>query len=168
VGRTATARAARALTLVPAFADVRRVTARVAATRRDRLTARLPMLWPTHPEGGPGAIRVEVRGRRGSAHDVVVYGAMDRPAVAAGAVGAVAVVWALEQRLARVGAAGLAELVEPVPFLAELRRRGVRAAAFHGAATDPPPAVPADASGHPTSVSAPPASGAGPAGHPGR
>jgi hypothetical protein len=126
-----------ALLLVPAFAGVQRVTARVAATRRDRLTARLPMLWPTHPEGGPGAIRVEVRGRRGAAHDVVVYGAMDRPAVAAGAVGAIAVVWALEQRLARPGAAGLAELVDPVPFLTELRRRGVRAAAFHGTAVEP-------------------------------
>ena len=53
--------------LVPAFPGVRRVTSRVAATRRDRLTAGLPMLWPTHPEGGPGAVRVEVRGRRGPA-----------------------------------------------------------------------------------------------------
>ncbi len=53
-----------ALLLLPAFPGVRRVTSRVAATRRDRLTAGLPMLWPTHPEGGPGAVRVEVRGRR--------------------------------------------------------------------------------------------------------
>ena len=42
-----------ALLLVPAFGGVTRVTSRVAATRRDRLTAGLPMLWPTHPEGGP-------------------------------------------------------------------------------------------------------------------
>ncbi len=54
-----------ALVLVPAFPGIRRVTARVSATRRDRLTARLPMLWPTHPEGGPGAVRVELRGTRG-------------------------------------------------------------------------------------------------------
>ena len=33
---------------------VERVTARLAANRRDRLTARLPMLRPPHPEGGPG------------------------------------------------------------------------------------------------------------------
>ena len=46
--------------------------------------------WPTHPEGGPGALRVEVRGRRGNSRDVAVLGAMDRPAVAAGAVAAVA------------------------------------------------------------------------------
>jgi hypothetical protein len=121
-----------ALLLVGAFPGVRRVTSRVAATRRDRLTARLPMLWPTHPEGGPGAVRVEVRGRRGRSRDVVVFGAMDRPAVAAGAVAAVGAVWAAEGRLLRPGAAGLAELVEPTPFLAELSRRGVRAAIFEG------------------------------------
>jgi len=119
-----------ALLLVPAFPGVARVTARVGATRRDRLTARLPMLWPTHPEGGPGAVRVEVRGRRGGATDTVVYGAMDRPAVAAGAVGAIAAKLAGEGGLRRSGAAGLAELVEPVPFLAELKHRGVRAAVF--------------------------------------
>ena len=129
-----------ALVLVPAFPGVRRVTARVAATRRDRLTARLPMLWPTHPEGGPGGVRVEVRGRRGIARDVIVYGAMDRPAVAAGAVAGIATQWALEGRLERLGAGGLAELVAPIPFLAELRRRGVRAAVFQGAANDGPEA----------------------------
>lgn len=127
-----------ALLLVPAFPGVSRVTARQAATRRDRLTMRLPMLWPTHPEGGPGAVRVEVRGRRGRSSDVVVFGAMDRAAVASGAVGAVAALWALGGRLARPGAAGLAELVEPVPFLAELRERGVRAAMFQGAPAEAP------------------------------
>jgi predicted dinucleotide-binding enzyme len=121
-----------ALVIVPAFPGVQRVTARMAATRRDRLTARLPMLWPTHPEGGPGAVRVELRGLRGGATDVVVLGAMDRPAVAAGAVGAVTVQWILDQRLRRHGAAGLAELVDPLAFLAELARRGVKAAIFEG------------------------------------
>jgi predicted dinucleotide-binding enzyme len=121
-----------ALVLVPAFPGVRRVTARVGATRRDRLTARLPMLWPTHPEGGPGGIRVELRGPRNGTSDVIVYGAMDRPAVAAGAVGAVAVQHILDGSVRRHGAAGLAELVEPLPFLTELARRGVRAAVFEG------------------------------------
>jgi predicted dinucleotide-binding enzyme len=124
-----------ALVLLPAFPGVRRVTSRVAATRRDRLTAGLPMLWPTHPEGGPGAVRVEVRGRRDQARDVVVYGAIDRPAVAAGAVAAVAALWAAEGRLRRFGAGGLAELAEPGPFLAELARRGIRTAVFQGDAT---------------------------------
>ena len=45
------------------FPDVHRISARVSANRRDRLTARLPMLKPPHSEGGVGAVRVEVRGR---------------------------------------------------------------------------------------------------------
>lgn len=118
--------------LLGAFPGVERITARVAATRRDRLTAGLPMLRKPHPEGTIGAVRVELRGRRGTAHDVSVLGAMDRPGVAAGCVAAVAAVWAGEGRLRRPGAAGLAELAEPVPFLSELSRRGVRAAAFDG------------------------------------
>jgi hypothetical protein len=122
------------LLMVPAFPGVQRVTARVQATRRDRLTARLPMLWPTHPEGGPGGLRVEIRGRRAQARDLVVFGAMDRPAVATGAVAAVAARLAVAGEVGRAGAAGLAELVEPIPFLAELRRRGVRAAVFQGSA----------------------------------
>ena len=122
-----------AYTLVPAFPGVRRVTARVAASRRDRLTAHLPMLRRPHPEGVVGAVRVEVRGRRGTASDVRVLGAMDRPAVAAGAVAAVAANWAADGRMARSGAAGLAELVDDaVPFLRDLAQRGVRAAVFEG------------------------------------
>jgi hypothetical protein len=124
-----------ALLLAPALPGVERVTARVAATRRDRLTSRFPMLRPPHPEGLVGAVRVEVRGRRGRGRDVRVLGALDRPGVAAGAVAAVAALWAAEARLARPGAAGLGELVgEPVPFLTDLWHRGVRAAAFEGTA----------------------------------
>lgn len=123
-----------ALLLVPAFAHLRRVTARVAATRRDRLTSRLPMLWPTDPEGGPGAVRVELRGPIDGRRSTVVLGAMDRPAVAAGAVAAVAVANVLSGALRRHGSAGLAESVDTVAFLAELARRGVRAARFEGEA----------------------------------
>lgn len=50
------------LLLHRAMPDVGRISARVSATRRDRLTARLPMLRPPHVEGGIGALRVEVRG----------------------------------------------------------------------------------------------------------
>jgi saccharopine dehydrogenase-like NADP-dependent oxidoreductase len=127
-------RAARpeALLLAPSFAGVSRVTARMAATRRDRLTARLPMLRKPHPEGGPGGLRVEVRGWQDEQRHVKVLGAMDRPAVAAGAVAAVAVTSIVTGAILRPGAAGLAELVEPIPFLTELARRGVRAAVFEG------------------------------------
>jgi hypothetical protein len=126
-----------ALLLVPAFPGVQRVTGRVGANRRDRLTSWLPMLRRPHPEGATGAARVEVRGRRGTGRDTVVLGALDRPAVAAGAVAALAAVWTVEGRLRRHGAAGMAELVEPLPFLLELARRGVRAAVFEGAGSAP-------------------------------
>ncbi|HSL59371.1 MAG TPA: Gfo/Idh/MocA family oxidoreductase [Acidimicrobiales bacterium] len=128
-------RAARpeALLLAPVFPGVDRVTARLAATRRDRLTARLPMLRRPHPEGGPGAVRVEVRGRQGDQREIRVLGAMDRPAVAAGAVAAVAAVWVGTGRV-QPGAGGLADRVDALEVLTELARRGVRAAVFEGAA----------------------------------
>jgi hypothetical protein len=120
-----------ALLLVPAFPGVDRVTARLAANRRDRLTAPLPMLRPPHPEGGPGAIRVEVRGRQAGGIETVVLGAMDRPAVAAGAVAALAAAEAVQGRIPP-GAGGLAGRVDALAFLQELARRGVRAAVFEG------------------------------------
>ena len=122
-----------ALLLVPAFADVARVTARLSATRRDRVTAHLPMLRRPHPEGLVGAVRVEVRGKRVNGQDVVVLGALDRPAVAAGAVAALAVRWALQGRIP-AGATGLATIADPVPFLAELAGVGIKAAMFDGGA----------------------------------
>lgn len=48
------------------FPNVHRISARVSANRRDRFTARLPMLSPPHREGGVGAVRVEVRGANSS------------------------------------------------------------------------------------------------------
>lgn len=119
-----------ALLLVDAFPGVERITARLAANRRDRFTARLPMMRRPHPEGGPGAVRVEVRGRQGGTRAVKVLGAMDRPGVAAGAVAALAAVHLGEPGNRRSGASGLAHLVEPVPFLSELAQRGVKAAVF--------------------------------------
>jgi len=55
-----------------------RVTARMSATRRDRLTSRLPMLVPPNPEGGLGAIRVEVRGFRLGSRVAEVAGVVGR------------------------------------------------------------------------------------------
>jgi hypothetical protein len=119
-----------ALLLVPAFPGVGRVTARLAATRRDRLTARLPMLRRPHPEGGLGAVRVEVRGRGDEGIAVEILGAMDRPGVAGGAVAALTAVELGAGRAKHVGAGGLASMVEAGPFLRELARRGVKVAAF--------------------------------------
>jgi hypothetical protein len=110
----------------------------LAANRRDRLTGRLPMLRPPHPEGGPGAVRVEVRGRRGSTSETVVLGAMDRPAVAAGAVAALAAVTAARGELRGPGAGGLASLADSLSLLQQLARRGVKAAVFEGSAATGP------------------------------
>lgn len=121
------------LLLVPQFPGVGRVTARLSATRRDRITAHLPMLRKPHPEGLVGAVRVEVRGLRGGARDVKVVGALDRPAVATGAVAALMVRWAIQGRVAP-GAAGLAAVEDPLAALRELTHIGIKAAAFEGAA----------------------------------
>ena len=115
-----------------ALPTVGRITARVAATRRDRLTAPLPMLSPPHVEGGTGAVRVEVRGRRGEASDVVVLGATERPAVAAAVVAATTAEWLLAGRHRVAGMAGLAEMVEPLAFLSDLAARGLEASVFEG------------------------------------
>lgn len=113
------------------YPGAERITARFAATRRDRLTSWLPMLRPPHVDGGPGAVRVEVRGLRGGEVVAVIYGAMDHPSVGAAMVAAVVATWAAAGRLP-AGAFGLAEALDPVPALAELARRGLRAAVFDG------------------------------------
>lgn len=56
------------------FPEVGRITARVSANRRDRFTSRLPMLTPPHPEGGVGAVRVELRGADASGARLTVVG----------------------------------------------------------------------------------------------
>jgi hypothetical protein len=118
--------------LLRAFPDVGRISARLSATRRDRLTSRLPMLRKPHVEGALGALRVEVRGLRDGQRQAEVFGAIDRPAVAAGAVAAVAAL-----RLAvpntHPGAVVLGDQgLDTAAFLADLARRGVRAARFTG------------------------------------
>jgi hypothetical protein len=114
------------------FPTAARVTARVSATRRDRLTSRLPMLRKPHAEAGAGAIRVEIRGLREQRFEVVIMGCIDRPSVASATVLAV-VTGELSAGTGNApGAMGLGSLVEPVSFLAELARRGVKCARFEG------------------------------------
>lgn len=72
-----------------AFPEAERISARVSATRRDRLTARLPMLSPPHREGDRGALRVEVRGSVVGGERVThLVGAVGRTGDLAGAVAA--------------------------------------------------------------------------------
>ena len=120
-----------ALLLVPAFPGVDRVTARMAATRRDRLTAPLPMMRRPHPEGGVGAVRVELRGWcRGERH-VVVLGSAARPAQGA-AVVAAATALHLIGRTVPAGAAGLASMPEPEQLLRAVTALGLRPSRFEG------------------------------------
>ena len=114
-----------------AFPDVGRISARMAATRRDRMTMHLPMLRRPHPEGLLGAARVDLRGTRDGAVTDVVLGCSERPAVAAGAVASVAANYAAAGRT-RLGALGLAEGVPVVEFLHDLRHRGLRLELFVG------------------------------------
>jgi hypothetical protein len=131
------------LLLVPALPGVGRVTARLAANRRDRALAPFPVLWPPPVEGGLGAVRVELRGDRGGARETVVYGVLDRPAIAAGATAAVAAL-VVAAGAEAPGATGLAGLAGTTPMLVELARRGVRAAVFEGAQATPLSVTPAD------------------------
>ena len=133
--------------LVPAFPGVRRVTARLEATRRDRVSAWLPMLRRPHPEGTVGAVRVDVRGWCDGLPAECILGAVVRPALGAATVAAQTAAWAAAGRLARSGAGGLAELVgDPSVFLRELAARGIRSAVFEGnygsEPVDPEPVTP--------------------------
>lgn len=122
------------LLLAPAYPECRRITARLAATRRDRMTSWLPMMRRPHPEGLIGAVRVEVRGWLDGRPESLIVGAASPAAAVAAAVTATTVLWAGSGRLARSGAAGLAEMVDhPAPFLQELAGAGIAISAFEGA-----------------------------------
>ncbi|MCZ7527841.1 MAG: hypothetical protein M5U14_16575 [Acidimicrobiia bacterium] len=122
--------------LVRAFPGLARASVRLGEPPRSSRWRR-PGARRHHDESSWGAVRVEVWGRRGTAREVVVYGVIERTAVAAGTVLAVAaatlagLVPGAGPGLAP-GVHGLAEAVAPVPFLAELSHRGVKAAVFEG------------------------------------
>ncbi len=111
------------------YPQAKRISARVSATRRDRLTSRLPMLRPPHRDGGPGAVRVEVRGHLDGAYETRVYGVMDHPSVAAGTVAAVLAL-AVSRGELSPGCYGLSEVEDVTVFLRELHRRGIKPAIF--------------------------------------
>ena len=120
-----------ALLLVPAFPGVNRVTARMAATRRDRLTAPLPMMRRPHPEGGVGAVRVELRGWRNGGRHVAVLGAQARPAEGSAVVAASTALHLIDNGI-KPGAAGLAAIAHPGSLLREVTARGLCPCRFEG------------------------------------
>ena len=112
------------------FSDADRITAKVAATRRDRLTAWLPMLRPPHNDGGPCDPGRDTRLLNGSQATEVI-GAIDYPSAVSGALASISTEWLLEQALP-YGAWSLGMIDDPVPWLQELEARGVTAAIYEG------------------------------------
>ena len=119
--------------LVRKFSRTDRITARMAATRRDRFSSWLPMLRPPHPEGKLGAVRVEVRGQRDDAWAGRILGASGAPGFVAAAV----VVSALELigagKVSGAGVVGLSEVVDAGEFLDVVAGHGVVSEEFLGA-----------------------------------
>lgn len=113
-----------------AFPDSSRVVTREVGSWRGQFGP--PALLGSrlrHTEDGLGAVTVEVRGWRSGSAEVVVLGALERPAVAAGAVAAAAARWVQQDRLGGPGVGGLASVVpNPTGLLGELAATGVRAA----------------------------------------
>ncbi len=119
-----------ALLLHRVFAEVQRISVRMSATRRDRLTSRLPMLSPPHDEGGIGALRVEVRGWREGQRVTLIAGESERAAVATGAVAA-AFACAVPSFDAGLVLAG-DERLPTTALLTDIAARGVRLWEFMG------------------------------------
>jgi GFO/IDH/MocA oxidoreductase family protein len=115
---------------------LRRATVRVGDTPVRRASVALVTRRPL--DDGWGGARVEVWGWRGTTREAIVYGVIERPAVAAGTVLAVSAAClagllpAVGLRSEPVGARALGGAVDPAAFLGELARRGVKAAVFEG------------------------------------
>ena len=115
------------------FPDVVRISARMSANRRDRLTARLPMFSRPHPEGGVGALRIEVRGNDATGgRSTLVVGIAELVGTAAAAT-AVAFLQAMLAGSLPTGVvcAGDARL-DTVSLLRTIERVGVRLQEFTG------------------------------------
>ena len=97
------------LLLHRAFPGAERISARFSATRRDRLTARLPMLAPPHREGALGGVRVEVRGGRNGERVTLVAGVAERTGTIASVVAAGVAEHVLDHRPTESGTVVLGE-----------------------------------------------------------
>ena len=118
--------------LIRKFPQVDRITARMAATRRDRFSSWLPMLRPPHPEGTLGAVRVELRGQQGQTWTGQILGASAPPGAAAAAVLMSAIELFASGNPRYVGTVGLAEVVDAAEFMDVLAAQGVVCEVFAG------------------------------------
>ncbi len=121
------------LLLGAAFPAASRVSARVSANRRDRLTARLPMLSPPHREGGVGAIRVEVRGAEADgARSTLVAGVAELVGTLTAATATAMTAEALAGNLPSGVVTACDEPLDTVGLLRTIARLGVRLQEFTG------------------------------------
>lgn len=125
------------------FPTVGRMSARISATRRDRFTARLPMLSPPHREGGIGAVRVDVRGSLADgSRETLVAGAVVRSGVAAAVVAATITRWLLDEgpSVRTTGTVILGDARLPTDILlSQIRNTGVPLFEFSGVSRPPDP-----------------------------
>jgi len=123
------------LLLQRAFPSAMRISARVSATRRDRLTARLPMLVPPHAEGSLGAVRVEARGcDLSGARVTAIVGASGLAADIAAATAAAVAIGCHEVALpSGVHVLG-SDALGPLRLLERVMRLGVHVQEFTGVA----------------------------------
>ncbi len=119
------------------FPNATRISERLSANRRDRLTAWLPMLTPPHREGGVGAARVEVRGadhRGGRA--TLIGGVAELVGTAAAATSIAFASHAVQGRLEAGLVCAGDESLDTVDLLRLVERAGVRLQEFTGVASD--------------------------------
>jgi len=115
------------------FPEVQRISARVSANRRDRLTARLPMLSPPHREGGVGAVRVEVRGSSADGHRHTLIAGVAELVGTSAAATATAFAGALLDGTLPTGAVSAGDRRVPtLGLLRTIERLGVRLQEFTG------------------------------------
>ena len=115
------------------FPGVDRVSARLSANRRDRFTSWLPMLTPPHPEGGVGAVRVEVRGANGAGgRETIVAGVAELVGTAAAATTTAFVELVLRGDVAPGLVLPGSEQLDTLGLLHSIERFGVRLQEFTG------------------------------------
>ncbi len=114
-----------------AFPLTNRIGARMSANRRDSLTSRLPMLRRPHLDGGPGAIRVEIRGRVASRVETKIFGVAASPSTAAATTATLSAESIIDGSFPP-GAYGLASAPEPSELLATLHGSGIVVSSFDG------------------------------------
>ena len=123
------------LLLHHSFPQATRIVARVSATRRDRLTARMPMLVPPHASGSIGSVRVEARGADADGGRVaVIAGAAGHTGDLAAAVCAATVIQMLAHRLAPGVHMPGGESLDSLDLLHNATELGVRVQEFTGVA----------------------------------